>query len=72
MRELVLAFVSACIPPIVAVSIVAMWLTGDWRAFGLVILSAVLIGTGLAGYFHWRTKLRRRILGEPDDYRRAA
>jgi len=49
-----------------------MWLTGDWRAFGLVILSAVLIGTGLAGYFHWRTKLRRRILGEPDDYRRAA
>ena len=38
-RELILAFVSAGIPPIVAVSIVAMWLTGDWRAIGLMILS---------------------------------
>jgi len=71
-RELALALVFTSVLPVMAVGIMAMWLTGDWRAFGLVILSAGLIGTGVVGYFHWRAKLRRRILSEPDDYRRAA
>jgi hypothetical protein len=71
-RELVLALVFTGLPPVMAVAIVAMWMTGDWRAFGLVILSAGLIGAGLVGYFHWRDKLRRRILGESEDHRRAA
>jgi hypothetical protein len=60
------------LPPVLAVAIVAMLMTGDWRAFGLVMLSAGVIGAGLVGYFHWRATLRRRILGEPDDDRRAA
>jgi hypothetical protein len=71
-RKLALALVLTGLPPVLAVAIVAMWMTGDWRAFGLVILAAGLIGTGLVGYFHWRARLRRRILGEPDDSRRAA
>jgi hypothetical protein len=71
-RELVSALVFTGLPPVMAVAIVGMWMTGDWRAFGLVILLAGLIGTGLVGYFHWRAKLRRGILVEPDDHRRAA
>jgi hypothetical protein len=70
-KELVLAVVFTGLPPVLAVAIVAMLMTGDWRAFGLVILAAGLIGTGLAGYFHWRAKLRHQLLGESDD-RRAA
>ena len=72
MKELILALVFTGVVPVVGVGIVAMWLTGDWRAFGLVILSAGLIGTGLVGYLHWRAELRRRIMGERDDSRRAA
>ena len=48
-----------------------MWLTGDVRAFGLVLLAAA-IGAGLVAYFNWRAKFRRRSLVEADDERRAA
>jgi hypothetical protein len=71
-RQLILALVFIGVLPIIAVSMGAMWVTGDWRAFGLVILSVGLIGTGLAGYFHWRARLRHQLLGESDDHRRAA
>ena len=71
-REMILALVFTSVLPVMAVGIMAMWLTGDWRAFGLVILSAGLIGTGLVGYFHWRAKLRRQISGESDEHRPAA
>ena len=72
MKGRILALVLTSVPPVVAVSIVAMWVTGDLRTLGLVILSAGLIGTGLVAYFHWRAKLRRQILSESGDYRCAA
>jgi uncharacterized membrane protein YedE/YeeE len=57
---------------IVAVGIAAVWLTNDARLFGVVILAAGVTATGLVGSFRWRTKLRRRILADAEDYRRAA
>jgi hypothetical protein len=49
-----------------------VWLTGDLRMFGLVGLATAIIGAGLVGYFNWRAKCQRRILGEADSERRAA
>ena len=49
-----------------------VWLTGDFRVFGLVGLAAAIVGAGLMGYFHWRTKLRQRILEDARSGRRAA
>jgi hypothetical protein len=54
------------------VGIGGVWLTGEVRVFGLVLLAAAIVGVGLVGYFNWRAKLRRRILAESDDKRRAA
>ena len=55
-----------------ALGLDAVWVTGDARVFGVVGIIAGTIGMGLVGYFNWRAKLRRRILSETDDERRAA
>jgi hypothetical protein len=54
------------------VGIGGVWLTGEVRVFGLVLLAAAIVGAGLVGYFHWRARFQRQILGEADDERRAA
>jgi len=50
----------------------AAWLTGDFRLVGLVGLAAAIFGGALMGYFHWRAKLRQRILEDARSERRAA
>jgi hypothetical protein len=54
------------------VGIGGVWLTGEVRVFGLVLLATAIVGVGLVGYFNWRANLRRRTLAETDDERRAA
>ena len=60
----IVAVVSACVG--------AVWLTNDLKAIGLAIIPLRLIASGLVAYFEWRLKLRRRILAEAEDERRAA
>ena len=64
----------AVIPVVTAftVGIGGVWLTGDVRVFGLVLLAAAIVGAGLVGYFNWRAKCQHRVLTETDDERRAA
>jgi hypothetical protein len=54
------------------VGIAGVWLTGDPRVFGLVGLGAAIVGVALVGYFSWRAKLRRRILGDGEEEQRRA
>jgi hypothetical protein len=54
------------------VGIAGVWLTGDPRVFGLVGLGAAIVGAALVGYFSWRAKLRRRILGDGEEEQRRA
>jgi hypothetical protein len=49
-----------------------VWLTGEVRVFGLVLLAAAIVGAALVGYFNWRAKFQHQILGEADDERPAA
>jgi hypothetical protein len=67
--------VTMAVMPVVTaltVGIGGVWLTGEVRVFGLVLLAAAIVGAGLVGYFNWRARFRRQILGESDDERRAA
>jgi hypothetical protein len=57
---------------ILAVGIGAVWLTSGDRVFALGIVPAAFVAAALVAYFGWRTNLRRRILAEAEDYRRAA
>jgi hypothetical protein len=43
----------------------AMWLTGEVRVVGLVIVP--IVASLLVLYFDWRAKLQRRILSGHDD-----
>ena len=73
MKQLIATMVFSSVLLVVAVvAMVAMRLTGDWRAFDLVILSAVALGTGLVAYFDRRARVRHRILGEQENDRCAA
>jgi hypothetical protein len=54
------------------VGIAGVWLTGDPRVFGLVGLGAAIVGAALVGYFNWRAKLRRRMLGDDEEEQRRA
>ena len=56
---------------VLAVGITAVWLTAEVRVFGLVILPTAIVAGLLVGYFEWRAKLRRRVLGG-DTCRKAA
>jgi len=57
---------------ILAVGIAAVWRTSDVRAVALAIVPAAVIAAALVAYFEWRTNLRRRILADAGDDRRAA
>ena len=57
---------------VLAVGITAAWLTAEVRVLGLVMLPTAIVAGLLAVYFDWRAKLRRRVLGERDTYRKAA
>ena len=57
---------------VLAVGITAVWLTSEVRVLGLVMLPTAIVAGLLVVYFEWRAKLRRRVLGERDTYRKAA
>lgn len=68
-----LLVILAVMPIVAALTVIGgVWLMGDLRTFGLVGLAAAIIGAGLVGYFNWRAKFQRRILGEADSERHAA
>ena len=68
MKQLIATMVFSSVLLVVAlVGIVAMRLTGDWRAFDLAILSVVVLGAGLVAYFDRRARLRHRIQGEQEN-----
>jgi len=67
---LALAFSSLWVA--LAVGITAVWLTAEVRVLGLVMLPTAIVAGLLVVYFDWRAKLRRRVLGERDAYRKAA
>ena len=73
-KETIVALVLAVfsIWVILAVGITAVWLTSEVRMVGLVMLPTAIVAGLLVGYFDWRAKLRRRVLAEPDTYRKAA
>jgi hypothetical protein len=57
---------------VLAVGVTAVWLTAELRVFGLLILPTAIVAGLLVVYFEWRAKLRHRVLGERDTYRKAA
>lgn len=57
---------------VLAVGITAEWLTAEVRVFGLVMLPTAVVAGLLVVCFDWRAKLRGRVLGERDTYRKAA
>ena len=65
-----LAFVALWV--VLAAGATAVWLTGEMKVFGPVILPAAIVAGLLVMYFDWRGKLRRRMLVEPEDSRKAA
>jgi hypothetical protein len=73
LKQLIATMVFSTVLLVVAVvGNAAMRLTGDWMAFDLVILSAIVLGTGLVAYSDRRARLRRRIPGEQEHDRCAA
>jgi hypothetical protein len=62
----ILAF--AAIWVVLAAGTTAVWLTGEVRVSGLVMLPAAIAAGLLVLYFDWREKLRRRMLAESKDY----
>jgi hypothetical protein len=66
------ALVLLSVVAVVAACIAAVWLTNDLRAIGLGIIPVGVISAGLVAYFEWRIKLRRRMLAEAENQRRAA
>ena len=65
-----LAFVAMWL--VLAAGATAVWLTGEMKVFGLVILPTAIVAGLLVVYFDWRERLRRRMLVEPEDSRKAA
>ena len=59
-----LAFVSIWV--VVAAGMTAVWLTGEVRVFGLVMLPTAVVASLLVVYFDWRARLQRRILAKRD------
>jgi hypothetical protein len=48
------------------------WLTDDLRLVGVAIAAMMPIAAALVGYFEWRANLRRSVLADSEDARRAA
>ena len=69
---LAVALAFAAIWVVFAAGTMAVWLTGEVRVFGLVMLPTAIVAGLLVVYFDWRAKLRRRVLAERDTYRKAA
>jgi len=72
-KATVLALALACciLWIVLAVGITVVWSTAESRVFGLAILPTAIVAGLLVVYFDWRAKLRRRVLGERDTYRKA-
>jgi hypothetical protein len=68
----VMALVFVAIWVVLAGGTTAVWVTGELRAFGLVALLIASVASLLIAYFDWREKLRRRVLADSNDYRKAA
>jgi hypothetical protein len=66
----VLAFVAIWV--VLAAGATAVWLTGEVRVFGLVALPTAIVAGLLVVFFDWRERLLRRMLGETEDYQKAA
>jgi hypothetical protein len=62
-----LAFVSIWV--VLAAGMIAVWLTGEVRVFGLVMLPTAVVASLLVVYFDWRARLQRRILAKRDQCR---
>jgi hypothetical protein len=65
-----LAFVAMWV--VLAAGATAVWLTGEMKVFGLVILPTAIVAGLLVVYFDWRERLRRRMLVEPENSKKAA
>ena len=50
----------------------AGWLTGSLRTVPFLAIGMGLFVLALVGYFTWRIRFQRRILGDADNRRRAA
>ena len=72
-KATVLALALACciLWIVLAVGITVVWSTAESRVLGLAILPTAIVAGLLVVYFDWRAKLRRRVLGERDTYRKA-
>ena len=62
-----LAFVSIWV--VVAAGMTAVWLTGEVRVFGLVMLPTAVVASLLVVYFDWRARLQRRTVAKRDQRR---
>jgi hypothetical protein len=51
--------------------VTAVWLTSEVRVFGVVMLPTVVVAGLLVVYFEWRAKLRKQVLADRDDHRKA-
>jgi hypothetical protein len=67
-RSRILAVAAAFVSlwAVMAAGITAVWMTGEVRVLGLVILPTAVVAGLLVLYFDWRGTLRRRILAERD------
>ena len=57
---------------VAAAGAAAVWLTSELRVFGLVLLPTGIVASLLILYFDWRARMRRQILAERDEPRKAA
>ena len=69
---LAVALAFAAIWVVLAAGAIAVWLTGEVRVFGLVAKPTAIVTALLVVYFDGREKQSRRMLAEPQDYRKAA
>ena len=68
-RSMVLAIAFVSIWVVMAAGMTAVWLTGEVRVFGLVMLPTAVVASLLVVYFDWRARLQRRILAKGDQRR---
>ena len=68
-RSMVLAIAFVSIWVVMAAGMTAVWLTGEVRVFGLVMLPTAVVASLLVVYFDWRARLQRRILAKRDQRR---
>ena len=64
-RFMATAFMRIALP--LAAGVAAIWLAGELRVFGLLMLSTAIVA-GLVLYFDWRGKWLRQILVELDGH----